>query len=98
MEKINKILIVLVVALVLFSFGFIVGKISKQSTTDTSFIKVDTTYNKVTLDSIKYNIKRKDSIIYDYKHKTKYIYDEIKKIENDSVVKLFNQLTNECQY
>ena len=52
----------------------------------------DTTYNKVTLDSIEVNIKYKDSIIKHIKHE---MQDEIKKVDtisDDNAVKLFKQL------
>lgn len=53
---------------------------------------VDTTYNKVILDSIQINIKQRDSVITKIKYRMQY---EIKKadiISNDSSVKLFKQL------
>lgn len=53
---------------------------------------IDTTYNKVILDSIQINIKQKDSVINKIKYRMQY---EIKKadiISNDSSVKLFKQL------
>ena len=53
---------------------------------------VDTSYNKIVLDSIEVNIKYKDSVIKHIKHE---MQDEIKKVDtisDDNAVKLFKQL------
>lgn len=54
----------------------------------------DTTYNKVTLDSIEYNIIKKDSVIYKIKQEMK---DEVTKsfgISDSAAVDLFKELVS----
>ena len=58
-------------------------------------VKPDTTYNKVTLDSIEYNIIKKDSIIYDIKQEMKNEVTKVLELDDSSAVKLFEQLCAE---
>lgn len=53
---------------------------------------VDTTYNKIVLDSIQINIKQKDSVITKIKYRMQYEIKKVDTINNDSAVKLFKQL------
>lgn len=53
---------------------------------------VDTTYNKVILDSIQINIKQRDSIITKIKYEMQYEIKKADTISNDSAIKLFKQL------
>lgn len=56
---------------------------------------IDTTYNHIVLDSIKYNIIKKDSVIKIYKEE---MYEEIKRNDTantDDVVRTFYQLVAE---
>lgn len=53
---------------------------------------VDTTYNKVILDSIQINIKQRDSVITKIKYRMQYEIKKADTISNDSAVKLFKQL------
>ena len=53
---------------------------------------VDTTYNKVILDSIQINIKQRDSVITKIKYRMQYEIEKADTISNDSAVKLFKQL------
>ena len=53
---------------------------------------IDTTYNKVILDSIQINIKQRDSVITKIKYKMQYEVKKVDTISNDSAVKLFKQL------
>lgn len=53
---------------------------------------VDTTYNKVILDSIQINIKQRDSVITKIKYRMQYEIKKTDTISNDSAVKLFKQL------
>ena len=55
----------------------------------------DTVYNKVTLDSIEYNIVKRDTIIYKIKVKMMYEIKESKLISDSDAVKLFNSLVAE---
>ena len=59
MEKINNICWIVVLALVSFILGYTKGANDIEKELD----DVDTSYNIMILDSIKYNIKEKDSVI-----------------------------------
>lgn len=59
---------------------------------DSQVIISDTTYNKVTLDSIKYNIIKKDSIIYNLKQEMKDEVTESFKLNDSAAVNLFKEL------
>lgn len=93
MEKVNKICIFIVILLVAFIAGYVVGDKQNQIIDNKDVVLPDTTYNKVTLDSIEYNIIKKDSTIYKLKEKVK---DEIEKALNadDSIaVEQFKSLS-----
>lgn len=65
---------------------------NNKSTKYDTILIVDTSYNKIVLDSIEINIKYKDSVIKHIKHE---MQDEIKKVDtisDDNAVKLFKQL------
>lgn len=93
MEKVNKICIFIVILLVTFIAGYVVGDKQNQIIDNKDVVLPDTTYNKVTLDSIKYNIIKKDSTVYNLKEEVK---DEIEKALNadDSIaVEQFKSLS-----
>lgn len=93
MEKVNKICIFIVILLIAFIAGYIVGDKRNQIIDNKDVVLPDTTYNKVTLDSIEYNIIKKDSTIYKLKEEVK---DEIEKALNadDSIaVEQFKSLS-----
>lgn len=93
MEKVNKICVFIVILLVAFIAGYIVGDKQNQIIDNKDVVLPDTTYNKVTLDSIEYNIIKKDSTIYKLKEEVK---DEIEKALNvdDSIaVEQFKSLS-----
>lgn len=93
MEKVNKICIFIVILLVTFIAGYVVGDKQNQIIDNKDVVLPDTTYNKVTLDSIEYNIIKKDSTIYKLKEGVK---DEIEKALNadDSIaVEQFKSLS-----
>lgn len=93
MEKVNKICIFIVILLVTFIAGYVVGDKQNQIIDNKDVVLPDTTYNKVTLDSIKYNIIKKDSTVYKLKEEVK---DEIEKALNadDSIaVEQFKSLS-----
>ena len=79
MEKVNKICVFIVILLVAFIAGYVVGDKQNQIIDNKDVVLPDTTYNKVTLDSIEYNIIKKDSTIYKLKEEVK---DEIEKALN----------------
>lgn len=93
MEKVNNIYIFIVILLVTFIVGYVVGDKQNQIIDNKDVVLPDTTYNKVTLDSIEYNIIKKDSTIYKLKEEVK---DEIEKALNadDSIaVEQFKSLS-----
>lgn len=93
MEKVNKICVFIVILLVAFIAGYVVGDKQNQIIDNKDVVLPDTTYNKVTLDSIEYNIIKKDSTIYKLKEEVK---DEIEKALNvdDSIaVEQFKSLS-----
>lgn len=92
MEKINKICIILVVIIVIFSIGVEIGYRMTQNYVNTQEIVVDTTYNKTTLDSIDYNIIKKDSFIYDIKQEMKNEVAESYNMGDSAAFELFKEL------
>jgi hypothetical protein len=93
MEKVNKICIFIVILLVAFIAGYVVGDKQNQIIDNKDVVLPDTIYNKVTIDSIEYNIIKKDSTIYKLKEEVK---DEIEKALNadDSIaVEQFKSLS-----
>lgn len=93
MEKVNKICVFIVILLVAFIAGYVVGDKQNQIIDNKDVVLPDTTYNKVALDSIEYNIIKKDSTIYKLKEEVK---DEIEKALNvdDSIaVEQFKSLS-----
>lgn len=82
-------IIVLIINILLFIYLYPSYKYNKDTK-----INIDTTYNTIIIDSIKYNISIRDSIIYNYKKQ--FIYEtEIINSECDSnAVIRFKQLTS----
>lgn len=56
---------------------------------------IDTVYNRVIIDSIKYDIKRKDSIIIDIKRKVEYEVEQANNVSDSVAVNMFKQLAIE---
>lgn len=84
--------IIILIAIV-FGIGYMCGNtvaIKKQE----SFHIVDTTYNKVVLDSIEYNIIKRDSVIYEIQKKMKYEIEKSFLINDSSAVELFKKLAS----
>ncbi len=86
----------------IFILGYLIGTCAafyfhyKEHKNDANQVIVpDTTYNKVTLDSIEYNIIKKDSIIYDIKQEMKNEVIKVLELDDSSAVKLFEQLCAE---
>lgn len=55
-------------------------------------VKIDTTYNKVLIDSIQLNITRTESTIVEYNKILNYEMDKANNLSNDSAVLLFREL------
>lgn len=91
MEKINNICWIVVLALASFILGYTTGASDIEKELDT----IDTTYNIITLDSIKYNIKEKDSVITKLKIKYEEEVKDANNLDDTSAIKLFKKLVTD---
>ena len=93
-EKIDVIfgIIIVIICVGLFFFGLRLGYHKNKSKTIENVIIYDTTYNKVILDSIEYNIIKKDSIIKHIKYEMQHEIKKVDAIDDSTAVKLFKQL------
>lgn len=91
MEKINNICWIVVLALASFILGYTKG----VSDTEKELNAIDTTYNIITLDSIKYNIKEKDSVITKLKIKYEEEVKDANNLDDTSAVELFKKLVTD---
>lgn len=90
MEKINK--IILIIVLLIFAFAFYVEHKSLKEQVGNNIIKYDTIYKKEVVDSIEYKIKTKDSVIINLQHKFKTIIYEAQTNNDSDAVKQFLEL------
>lgn len=92
MEKLNKILIVIFL-LILFGVMFYSwNKINSIKQNKDNIEIIDTTYNKVVLDSIEYRIRIKDSVIVELKKQVKYEIEQAINANDSDAVKQFYEL------
>ena len=87
-------IVIVSVCVGLFFYGFHLGYNKNKSKGIENTIIYDTTYNKVVLDSIEYNIIKKDSVIYKIKQEMK---DEVTKsfgLNDSAAVELFKKLVS----
>lgn len=92
MEKLNKILIVIFL-LILFGVMFYSwNKINSVKQNKDNIEIIDTTYNKVMLDSIEYRICIKDSVIVELKKQVKYETEQAINANDSDAVKQFYKL------
>lgn len=64
----------------------------ENSNNDNEIALPDTTYNKITLDSIQYNINKKDSTIVELKKKFEYEKDKAINASDSDAIKQFKEL------
>lgn len=95
MEKFNKILLLLIINLIVFSIGYTIGYRKVKSNINDDIVIQDTTYNHIILDSIKYHLIEKDSIIYNIKEDLKNDIQEVINANDSNVVKQFYELVSE---
>lgn len=83
----------------MFIFGCIIGAYfayyfhyKENNNKDNKYNNIDTTYNKITLDSIEYNINKKDSFIIEFKKKFEYEKEQVLNASDSANVELFKQL------
>lgn len=92
METINKICFIIVFGVICFAVGYYIGNNNNEKTNYDNVIIPDTTYNKVTLDSIEYNINKKESTIIELKKRTKYEIEQAINANDDIAIKQFKEL------
>lgn len=91
MEKSKLINIVILIIGIIF--GVYIGSIIIiNNIKPNKFIDIDTTYNKITLDSIEYNINKKDSFIIEFKKKFEYEKEQVLNASDSANIELFKQL------
>lgn len=95
MEKFNKILLLLIINLIVFSVGYTIGYRKSKSNINDNIVIQDTTYNHIILDSIKYRLIEKDSVIYNIKEDLKDDIQEAINANDSNVVKQFYELVSE---
>lgn len=95
MKKFNKILLLLIVNLIVFSVCYTIGYRKAKNNINDNIIIQDTTYNHIILDSIKYRLIEKDSIIYNIKEDLKDDIQEAINANDSNVVKQFYELVSE---
>lgn len=92
METINKICFIIVFGIICFVVGYCVGNNDNEKTNYDNVIVPDTTYNKITLDSIEYNIHKKDSTIIELKKRTEYEMEQAINANDSVAIEQFKEL------
>ena len=85
-------IIIVIISIGLFFYGYYRGLVKGRAEAIENIAKPDTTYNKVVLDSIEYNITKKDSVIYNIKQEMKDEVTESFELSDSVAVKLFKKL------
>lgn len=91
MKTSYKIQIIIIACISCFIIGFLIGNNYKINNIDNVNV-YDTTYNKVILDSIQYNIKVKDSVIVKLKTKMQYEIEQAINADDSTAVEQFYEL------
>ena len=91
MDNITKSFIVIIICISCFIVGILIGSNYKINNIDSVDV-YDTTYNKVILDSIQYNIRVKDSIIVKLKTKMQYEIEQAINANDSTAVEQFYEL------
>ena len=94
----NEFILILIILFIIL-YNIISGGFRSINKNTSNFEIIDTTYNHITIDSIKYNIQLKDTIIYKikYEYETKYIKAE--NLDDSASVELFKSLcTSDSHY
>lgn len=73
-----------------YFIGFLTGY--KSIKIENNNNPIDTSYNKIVLDSIEYNIKTKDSIIYNIKKQMKHEMEETIVANDSDAIRQFKEL------
>lgn len=91
MDNMTKSFIVIIICISCFIVGILIGNNYKINNVDSVDV-YDTTYNKVILDSIQYNIKVKDSVIVKLKTKMQYEIEQAINADDSTAVEQFYEL------
>lgn len=100
MEKRTKIIIILVIIVCIITnvcSDYIRYKNKKDNIKHNTIEIVDTTYNKIILDSIEYRIHTKDSIVVKLKKKVEYEITQAINATDSNAVKQFYELAGSDQ-
>lgn len=92
MEKINNICLIIVFGIICFIIGYCIADNNNSKTDCNNVILTDTTYNKVILDSIEYNIHKKDSTIVELKKRTEYEMEQAINANDSIAIEQFKEL------
>ena len=92
MEKVNKILIVIFLPILFGVMFYSWNKINSAKQNKNNMEIIDTTYNKIVLDSIEYKIHTKDSVIVELKKQVKYEIEQAINANDSDAVKQFYEL------
>lgn len=98
-EKVKDSFILIIIAIIVLIInlyiGFTIGVNYEKNKYDNIVTPIDTTYNRVILDSIEYNILIKDSVIYKLNTEMKDEIDKSYELNDSSAVKLFYKLLSD---
>lgn len=92
MEKVNKICLIIVFGIICFIIGYCIADNNNSKIDYNNVILPDTMYNKITLDSIEYNIHKKDSTIVELKKRTEYEMEQAINANDNIAVEQFKEL------
>ena len=95
MEKRTKIIIaIIIVACIVINIfnDYTKYKNKKDKVKHNTIEIVDTTYNKIVLDSIEYRIRTKDSVIVELKKQVKYEIEQAINADDSTAIKQFYEL------
>lgn len=93
MEKLTEAIVRLMLYILMFIFGYVVG-CDKTNDELSKKIIIDTTYNTITLDSIQYNIIKKDSMIKIIKREMTNEIDKAINADDSTVIEQFKHLAS----
>lgn len=96
-NKLKDFAIIVIVGLIFLGIGYFIGSVTRNKINNdkTNVQLQDTTYNRVTIDSIKYNIIKKDSIIYNIKEDAKEEIEYAINANDSTTLMLFQKLVSE---
>ena len=94
MERINKICLIIVFGIICFIIGYCIANDNNSKIDYNNVTLPDTTYNKVILDSIEYNIHKKDSTIVELKKRIEYEMEQAINANDSIAIEQFKELAS----